>query len=184
MIKIYNTDNNSGKTDEISEFKKGSWINLVNPSQQEIEKVCKNLNIQEDFIKYSLDLEERARVDIEEDDQTILFIVDSPIVEKSDDSVVYSTMPLGMIVVRDDFFITVSSKKNRVIDDFERNKLKNFATYKKSRFLLQILYSNSAYFLNYLKQINKESEVVEAKLKDSLRNEELLKMLGLQKSLV
>ena len=184
MIKIYSTDMQTGKTSEINEFKKGSWINLINPSSQEIEEVCKNLNIQEEFIRYSLDLEERARVDQEEDDQTILFIVDSPIVEKSEDSILYSTMPLGMIVVRDDFFITVSSKKNRVIEDFEKNKLKNFATYKKSRFLLQILYSNSSYFLNYLKQINKESEVAEAKLKNSLRNEELLKMLSLQKSLV
>ena len=184
MIKIYNTDLKDGKTSEINEFKKGSWINLVNPSDDEIKRVCDNINIQEDFIRYSLDLEEKARIDQEEDDNTVLFVVDVPIIEKEEDSVLYTTMPLGMIVVRDEFFITVSLRKNRVIDDFEKGKVKTFATYKKSRFLLQILYANSSYFLTYLKQINRETEVTEARLKDSMKNKELLKMLSLEKSLV
>lgn len=184
MIKIYNTDINTGKTTEINEFTKGAWINLTNPSDKEIQKVCSSINIQEDFIRYSLDLEEQARIDQEEDDSTVLFLVDVPIIEKNDDSPLYTTMPLGMIVVRDDFFITVSSCPNKVIEDFENNKIKNFATYKKSRFLLQILYANSSYFLTYLKQINKETETTESRLKDSMKNKELLKMLSLEKSLV
>lgn len=184
MLKIYNTDIQTGETSEIKEFKKGSWINLVNPSNDEIEKVCSSINIQEDFIRYSLDLEEKARIDQEEEDNTVLFVVDIPIIEKSDDSIIYSTLPLGMIVVRDDFFITVCSRKNKVIDDFEKKMPKSFATYKKSRFLLQILFSNASLFLNYLKQINKETEATENKLKDSLRNKELLQMLNLEKSLV
>ncbi|MCI8396959.1 MAG: magnesium transporter CorA family protein [Clostridia bacterium] len=184
MLKIYNTDMQTGETSEIKEFKKGSWINLVNPSNDEIEEVCSSINIQEDFIRYSLDLEEKARIDQEEEDNTILFVVDIPIIEKNDDSVIYSTLPLGMIVVRDDFFITVCLRKNKVIEDFEKKMPKNFATYKKSRFLLQILFSNASLFLAYLKQINKDTESTENKLKDSLRNKELLRMLNLEKSLV
>ena len=184
MIKIYNTDINTGKTTKIDEFIKGAWINLTNPSDEEIRKVCSSINIQEDFIRYSLDLEEQARIDQEEDDSTVLFVVDTPIIEKSEDSSLYTTMPLGMIVVRDDYFITVSSCSNRVIEDFEKNKVKNFATYKKSRFLLQILYSNASYFLTYLKQINKESENAESRLKNSMKNNELLKLLSIEKSLV
>lgn len=184
MIKIYNTDLNTNETKEINEFKKGSWINLVSPSNEEIKRVCEAINIQPDFIQYSLDLEEKARIDIEEDDSTVLFIVDVPTIEKDKESSMYTTIPLGMIVVRDDFFITVCSIKNKVIENFEKKQAKNFATYKKSRFILQLLYTNSSFFLNYLKQINKEIEVTESKLKDSLRNEELLKMLSLEKSLV
>lgn len=184
MLKIYNTDIQTGKTSEIKEFKKGSWINLVNPSNDEIQKVCSSINIQEDFIRYSLDLEEKARIDQEEDDNTVLFVIDTPIIEKNDDSIIYSTLPLGMIVVRDDFFITVCLRKNKVVDDFEKKMPKSFATYKKSRFILQILFSNASLFLNYLKQINKDTEATENKLKDSLRNKELLQMLNLEKSLV
>lgn len=184
MLKIYNTDIQTGVTSEINEFKKGSWINLVNPSNDEVLKVCSSINIQEDFIRYSLDLEEKARIDQEDDDNTVLFVIDVPIIEKVDDSIIYTTLPVGMIVVRDDFFITVSLRENRVIKDFETKRPRSFATYKKSRFLLQILFSNSSLFLTYLKQISKETEVTEATLKDSMKNKELLKMLNLEKSLV
>ena len=86
MLRIYNTDIETNNFDEIKDFKKGSWINLVNPSEAEIKKVCENINIQEDFIRDALDFEEKARIDFEEDDNTILFVVDVPIIEKNDDS--------------------------------------------------------------------------------------------------
>ena len=184
MLKIYNTDLETNKLEEIKEFKKGAWINLVNPSELEIRKVCENVQIQEDFIRDALDYEEKARIDQEEDDNTVLFVVDVPIIEKNEDNDIYTTMPLGMIVVRDDFFITVSLKKNKVIEEFEKRKIKNFQTYKKTRFIFQILYLNSSYYLNYLKRINKETEIAEYILKNSMKNKELLKLLSLEKGLV
>ena len=184
LLKIYNTDIKTNEFKEIKEFKKGSWINLVNPSEAEIKKVCESIKIQEDFIRDALDYEEKARIDKEEDDDTILFVVDVPVFEKEEDSEIYSTMPLGMIVVRDEFFLTVSLRKNKIIESFEKRKIKNFQTYKKTRFIFQILYLNSSYYLNYLKQINKETEIAENVLKNSMRNKELLKMLSLEKSLV
>ena len=184
LLKIYNTDIKTNEFQEIREFKKGSWINLVNPSENEIKKVCENINIQEDFIRDALDYEEKARIDKEEDDDTILFVVDVPISEKGEENEIYTTMPLGMIVVRDDFFLTVSLRKNNIIESFEKRKIKNFQTYKKTRFIFQILYLNSSYYLNYLKQINKETEIAEYILKNSMKNKELLKLLSLEKSLV
>ncbi|MBQ2937568.1 MAG: magnesium transporter CorA family protein [Clostridia bacterium] len=184
MIKIYNTDINTNKMEEIKEFKKGSWIHLVNPSEIEIKKVCESVCIQEEFIRDALDFEEKARIDQEEDDGTILFVVDVPIIEKNEENDVYTTMPLGMIVVRDDFFITVSLRKNKIIEDFAKRKIKDFQTYKKSKLIFQILYLNSSYYLAYLKQINKETEIAEYILKNSMKNKELLKLLSLEKSLV
>lgn len=183
MIKMYNTDLTTNITQETSEFKKGNWINMVAPTEEEIKKVCTKLKIQPDFIKYSLDYEEKARIDMEEDDNTILFIIDVPIIEKENNEQVYSTMPLGMIVVRDDYFITVSLKSNKVISELEKLK-NNVITYKKSRTILQIFYKNAELYLKYLKKINKETEVAESVLKNSLKNKELLKMLSLEKSLV
>lgn len=184
LLKIYNTDIETNQFQEIKEFKKGSWINLVNPSENEIRKVCESINIQEDFIRYALDYEEKARIDQEGDDNTILFIIDVPIIEKNEENDIYTTIPLGMIVVRDDFFITVSLKKNKIIEDFERKKIKNFQTYKKTRFIFQIMYLNSSYYLKYLEQINKETEIAEYILKNSMKNKELLKLLSLEKGLV
>ena len=184
LLKIYNTDIETNEFSEIKEFKKGAWINLVNPSENEIKKVCENIGIQEDFIRDALDYEEKARIDKEEDNNTTLFVVDVPITEKIEDAETYTTMPLGMIVVRDDFFLTVSLKRNKIIESFEKRKIKNFQTYKKTRFIFQILYLNASYYLTYLKQINKETEIAEYILKNSMKNKELLKLLSLEKGLV
>ena len=182
MLKMYNTDLETNVTTETKEFKKGNWINMVSPTEEEISKVCKNVKISEDFIKYALDYEEKARIDIEEDEHTILFIIDVPVIEKENGNKVYSTMPIGIIFVRDDYFITVSLTKNNIIDNLEKNK--NMVTYKKSRLLLQIFYANAERFLTLLKRLNKESEVAESVLKHSMKNKELLKLLSLKKSLV
>ena len=96
----------------------------------------------------------------------------------------YATMPIGMIVVRDDFFITVSLRECSLIKKFETGKVKGFCTYKKSRFILQMMYNNSSEYLDYLKKINKETEIAENVLKNSMKNRELLKLLSLEKSLV
>ncbi|MBR1654598.1 MAG: magnesium transporter CorA family protein [Clostridia bacterium] len=183
MIKIYNTNIETNKTTEQEEIKKGCWINMVSPSEKEIKRVCEETNISDEFIRYALDYEEKARIDIE-DDGTILFIVDVPVIEKEEDSDIYTTMPVGLIVVRDDFFITVSLKKNKIISELERSVNKKITTYKKSRFIFQFFYENASVFLKLLKQINKETEVAESILKKTLRNKELLKLLNLEKSLV
>lgn len=182
MLKMYNTDVKTNITTETKEFAKGNWINMVSPTEEEIKKVCKNIKIKEDFIRYALDYEEKARIDVEEDDNTILFIIDVPVIEKENGNKVYSTMPIGIIFVRDDYFITVSITKNHIIDNLERSR--STITYKKSRLLLQIFYANAERFLVLLKRLNKETEVAENVLKNSMKNKELLKLLSLKKGLV
>lgn len=184
MFKIYNTDLETNKLEEVKKFSKGCWINMINPSEDEIQTVCKNIGIQDEFIRYPLDYEEKARIEEEEDDNNILFVVDIPVTENSQDGILYTTMPLGMIVVRDDYFITVCLRKNKIIEDFEKQKVKGFQTFKKTRFIFQILYCNASYYLDYLKKMNKETEVAESALKHSLKNEDFLKMLTLEKGLV
>ena len=184
MLKMYNTNMNTCVTAKTDKYQKGNWIDMVDPTEQEIKEVCKNVNIQEGFIRYALDFEEKARIDVEEDDNTMLFIIDIPIREQEGDTLIYSTMPIGIIFVRDDYIITVSIRKNDIIQGIGKNNIKNIITYKKSRFLLQILYTNSSSYLNLLKKINKETEIAESVLKNSMRNKELLKLLSLEKSLV
>ena len=183
MLKKYITNLTTNKFEEIDSYEKGSWINLVSPTEEEIKEVCEKVRIEEDFIRYPLDYEEKARID--EEDDSVLFIIDVPFIETdSNGEKVYTTMPLGMIVVRDEFFITVSLNPNRVIDLFENGNIKGLYTYKKTRFILQILYYNSSLFLNLLKQINKETEIAENVLQKSMKNKELIKLLNLEKSLV
>lgn len=184
MIKMYNTNMTTNITTEVNEYKRGNWINMINPTESEIFEVCRNLNIEQEFIKYSLDYEEKARIDLEEDDGTILFIIDVPIIERENDVEIYTTMPVGVIFVRDEYVITVSLKENDIIKKMERIVGKKVITYKKSQFLFQLFYENSSAFLNLLKEINKKTEHIERTLKKDLKNENLLKMLNLEKALV
>jgi magnesium transporter len=184
LLNIYNTNLENGNFEEVTEITKGCWINLKKPTEEEIQAVCQKVNIERDFIGYALDYEEKPRIDQEEKDGTTLFIIDIPNVKKTEQGFLYYTIPLGMIVVRDDFFITVCLEDSKIIDGFKSGKYKSFSTFKKSRFILQILYKNAEYYLSYLKRINKEKELAENVLKKSMKNKELLKLQDIQKSLV
>ena len=182
MMKIYKTMDEQGLFREIDTLEKGAWINLVSPTVQEINTLCQSIGVQEDFIRYALDPEERARIDVEDDQ--VLILIDTPIIERDKDTGIFSTIPLGLIVVRDDYFITVSTLSLPVIKEFVDCKVKGFYTFKKTRFVLQVLYKVATYYLSYLKYINRETDKAEELLKKSMRNEELIKMLSLEKSLV
>lgn len=183
MVKMYNTNMNTNLTSETNIFQKGNWINMINPTKDEVDFICKAINIEPDFITYSLDAEEKARIDIE-DDNTILFIIDVPISEEENGNIVYTTMPVGVIFVRDEYLITISIKETALMTKMEQLVKKSLATYKKSQFLFQVFYENASMYLSMLKIINKKTELLEKTLKKSLKNEDLMKMLNIEKSLV
>lgn len=182
MVKMYNTDIDTNVTSETKVFQRGNWINMINPTKEEIELICEAVNIEPDFIHYALDAEEKARIDIEDD--KILFIIDVPVSEEENGNIVYTTMPVGLIFVRDEYLITVSLRENGLITKMEQLVKRSLATYKKSQFLFQVFYENASMFLNMLKIINKKTELLEKTLKKSLKNEDLMKMLNIEKSLV
>ena len=184
MISIYSSNLKNDVLEKTEEIKKGCWINLEDPTEEEILMVCDKVNIEQDFIRYSLDYEEKPRIDIEDKDDTKLFIIDVPTVKKDDGTYSYYTIPIGMIVVRDDFFITVSIEKNQLIEKFIKGNVRGLTTYKKSRFILQVLYENAVYYLMYLKALSKQKEIAEKALKKSMKNQELMKILNIQNSLV
>lgn len=160
---------------------KDCWINLVNPSDKEVNFISKLTGVDEDMIKTSLDDEERSR--IESEDGALMVLVDIPVLEEEADYYSYFTIPMG-IIIKDDVFITISLKETAIIRDFVRGRVKKFATYKKTRFLFQILNNIATKFLAYLKQIDKASQRIQNELHKSTRNKELIQMLDLETSLV
>ncbi|WDV45995.1 magnesium transporter CorA family protein [Clostridiaceae bacterium M8S5] len=179
MLDIYKTiDNNLIKMDS---FDEKCWINLINPTPEEIDKVATELEVDIDFLKAPLDDEESSRIEIE--NNQIFILVDVPVVEKEDDSYVYYTLPLGIILLEKKI-ITICLKENYVINQFVKNRVKNFYTFKRNRFLLQLLFRISSIYLIYLKQIDKMSSNIEKQLHKSMKNKELIQLLDLEKSLV
>ncbi len=181
MIEFFLT-NQDKKIEKINEITKGCWVNMISPSEDEINLVANKLNIPLDFIKDALDDEERSR--IEREDNSVLIIVDFPYITHDDAGLpIYETIPIGMVIT-DECFITVSLKETPILGDFYNNKIKGFFTNKKTRFSLQILFSIATYYLRYLKQINKKTDEIERGLHQSMKNKELYALLALEKSLV
>ena len=166
---------------KLEEIEDGAWINLVNPTSEELDFIEKELSVERDFLRAALDDEESARLETEEGQ--VLILVDTPYVEKQDDHIIYETLPLG-IIITDKNIITVCLKNSIVLDQFEKNSIRTFYTYKKYRFLYQILYKNAQRYLLYLRQIDKMSNYIEEQLHQSMKNKELIQLLDLTKSLV
>jgi magnesium transporter len=181
MIEIFKTTENK-TVEKIDDISKGCWVNIVAPTENEIQKICSMLGIPVDFIKDPLDEEERPR--IEKEDGQVLLIVDYPCITHDDAGLpIYETIPIGMIFT-DECFITVSLKDTPILANYKSNKKKEFYTNKKTRFALQLLFDISSFYLRYLKQINKITNEAERELHQSMKNKELYTFLALEKSLV
>jgi magnesium transporter len=167
--------------EEIDEPRDGCWINLVNPSQKESARISELYDIDLDDLRAPLDLEERSRISTE-DDYTLI-LVDIPTTEVRNDKDWYITIPLG-IIVTDKVIITTCLQESVVLRDFVNGRVKNFYTFMKTRFIFQMLYKNASIYLQYLRHIDRMSDGVEAKLREATRNEELIELMELEKSLV
>ena len=179
MKKIYLTVDDH--LNEITTLEKGCWVHLQNPTREEIEGLNARFSLDPTYIQAALDEEESARIE-RTDDQTLI-IVDIPYVEAEDNGFSYTTVPMGIIMV-DDVIITVSTRDSSIITDFTEERIRGFWTFKRTRFILQLLYRNASRYLAYLKQIDKASMLVQERLQISMRNQELLQMMKLEKSLV
>ena len=179
MLAILKTT--STGVERLEEFEPGSWIDLVSPTEEELERVSRELGIPLDLLVGPLDEEEKSRIDIE--DGLTHVIVDIPILVRTEEEQGYDTIPLGMLV-HPDYFITTCLRPNPILGEFERGAVRGFATFKKTRFLFQILQQVSAFYLRYLGRIDRETEKLERELRVSMKNAEIFDLLGLQKSLV
>jgi len=180
MLEIFKTLE-TGELTKIKEIEKGCWINLYAPTKDEISRIENDLGIMPNFIRDPLDDEEKPHIDVE-DDQTLV-VVDIPYVFEEDGIQKYETMPMG-IIIKGDYFITVSFRKNDILEIIKKNRLKEFFTFKHTRFTFQILFVASKEFLRYLRMIDKKTDDAERTLRKSMRNKELFMLLQLEKSLV
>ena len=166
---------------ECTTLEKGCWVHLQNPTKEEIDRLNTRFALDPTYLAAALDEEESAR--IEHDGDQTLIIVDIPYVESEGSGYIYSTIPMGIVLV-DEIIITVCTRETPIIADFTEERVRNFWTFKRTRFILQLLYRNASRFLAYLKQIDKASMHVQDQLEKSSRNQELLQMMKLEKSLV
>lgn len=194
MLKYYKTVDTA--ITELEALEAGCWVSAVAPTESEISLLETELGIDRDFIRSALDEEETSRIE-SEDGQTLI-VLDYPVAEKSEqsaskgkgkktgsdnDAITYYTTPMSIILTMSNV-ITVSLKENPIVEDFANNVVKNIKTQFKTRFIFCIMLRIAGRYLQYLKQIDKISNYVEKQLHKSMKNKELIQLLGLEKSLV
>ena len=183
MIKIYKTNAEENPIiEEKQEIERNCWINVIKPTQEEIELLSKSIGISEMDLAKFLDEEEQARTEVE--DNYRLIVLDIPTFEKHTTYNVSVTVPLVILQVNDEYIVTMCTKETDIFNDFIQGKVKNFYTEKKSRFTIQIMLKVASGYIKDLEKINEETNKSEKSLKKSTSNNDLLKLMHLQKSLV
>ena len=181
MVNIYRTDKtNMHKVEKIKEIEDLCWIEMTNPTEEEIHKVASKTNTDINLLTKLLDDEELPRIEVE--DHSTLIVVDTPYITNRQYKHKYNTDPIGLIL-SDKYFITISLKELGIFKDFKKGKIRDFDIKKKTKFVIQILLRIASIYQLELKAINSDINKKEKTLYKSTDNKELVALLDIEKTL-
>jgi len=181
MIQYFKNIN--GVTTAIEQADNETWVNILPPlKHEEFAEVSGTLDIPIEFLQDSLDIDERSRFELE--DNVKLIVIKTPTENNSfnESDSFYITIPICIILTHNQI-VTVNSFENGAIKKFLKT-FQNRHADKKNMMVLKIFEKVTHAFMEYLKEINHRRNILEQKLYDSNRNEELLELMRIQKSLV
>ena len=166
---------------EKSQWLPNSWVNVVCPDANDFEFLTKELQVPESFLNDIADTDERPRTDTE--GNWLLTILRIP-VQNNQNGIPFSTVPIG-IITNNEIIVSVCYHNTELLPDFiEHTRRKGIVVRNKLDLILRLIYSSAVWFLKYLKQINVDITAAEKELEKSIRNEDLLRLMKLQKTLV
>ena len=181
MIQYFNiVDHRTVATDKPGS---GTWVNVLPPlKQEEFSELSEALEIPIDFLKDSLDIDERSRYEAEDDVK--LIVIKTPTENNSfnESDAFYITIPICILLTKEQI-VTVNSFENEAIKKF-LNSFQNRHPDKKNMMVLKIFEKVINTYQNHLKEINQRRNSLEQKLYAANRNEELFQLMRIQKSLV
>ena len=167
---------------EKAQWLPNSWVNVVCPNNDDFEFLTKTLNVPESFLDDIADTDERPRTDTE--GNWLLTILRIPVQNKQNENLPFGTVPIG-IITNNEIIISVCYYNTDLLPDFiEHTRRKGIIVRNKLDLILRLIYSSAVWFLKYLKQINLDISAAEKELERSIRNEDLLRLMRLQKTLV
>lgn len=157
------------------------WINVECPTTDDIQYLIDRFNVPESFLSDIADTDERPRIEYE--GNWLLTILRIPL-QTEDTDTPFTTVPIG-IITNDDVIVTVCYHQTDLIPDFIRyTQRKEVMIKNKFELILRLIHSSAVWFLKYLKQINYAVTKAEKALEKSIRNEDLLALMKLEKSMV
>ena len=166
---------------EKAEWMPNCWVNVVCPTNNDFDFLTQTLQVPEAFLTDIADTDERPRTDTE--GNWLLTILRIPMQNDKPD-IPFVTVPIG-IITNNEIIVSVCYHDTDLLPDFiEHTRRKNIEVRNKLDLILRLIYSSAVWFLKYLKQINLDINAAEKGLEKSIRNEDLLRLMKLQKSLV
>ncbi|MBP3853495.1 MAG: magnesium transporter CorA family protein [Erysipelotrichaceae bacterium] len=184
MLEFYKTFDEG--TIKLEKPETGCWINAIAPTEEERIYLEQEIGILPEFIKSSLDEEESSHIDYDDDMDQTLVIIDYPTLDRRMGNVhnsYYYTCPMGVILMKG-YVVTVALYDSWSVTRIREGRMRDVDTRLRVRFLLTLFLLISQRFLIGLRQIDYETSETEKALEKSLKNEGLLQLLSLEKSLV
>ena len=179
MVNFFRTDDRIIHEEE--KMSPGVWVNLVNPTITEGEKIAEELDIDVQDLLAALDEEESSRVELE--DGYTLILVDIPATEIRHDKEAYNTIPLGIILTQD-MILTICAEETPVLQSFINGRVKEFSTKKKLRFVYQILFRVATLYQSHLRIIDKKRTEIEERIDNDTEDMDLIDLHALESTLV
>ncbi len=179
MVKYFKTEKQ--RIYEQEKIGDGVWIQMIQPTLEECRKISNTLNIDIDDIRAALDEEESSRIEME--DGYTLILVDIPTVEIRHEMQRYTTIPLG-IILTEDVLVTVCTEETPILQLFVQNRVREFSTKKKLRFVYQILFKTATNYQAYLRSIDKKRTEIEERIGNDMVDTDLIDLHELESTLV
>lgn len=189
MIRFYNSSLR-GKLQEVGAWEPGCWVRCIAPTSEEQEILLNEYHVEPEFLRSATDEDEASHIDIEDD--STLIVLDVPVpVENDDDTLEFSTIPLGIVLTPKNV-ITICTRENTVLENISNGVVKNltisnsreFYTHYRVQFILKLMFAIATKYIQYLRQIDRYFNGVEKELEKSQKNKDLMKLLDIKKSLL
>jgi magnesium transporter len=165
---------------EIPHFKSGAWIDARNVTKEDLVRLEQDFGVEAELLTDIMDADEQSRIEYE--DEYTALIVRLPVYDGSYEISCF-TVPLGIIIFPDKI-ITVCQRSSDALDDISSNRVRGLVFRNTSAFVLNMLGRAAFAFLKALKELNRSANIIERQLQKSIRNNELIQLLSIQKSLV
>lgn len=178
-MNIYRTD--EAVLHKIKDFEGGAWIQLVNPTSKEINVLAETFEMEVNDVAAALDEEESSRISLE--DGYTLILVDIPTPEVRHEKTMYTTIPLGIILTQD-VIITICREDTPILHHFINNRVREFSTKKRMRFIYQILFRSAALYQTSLRMIDKKRTEIEERAEGDTQDIDLIELHELESTLV
>lgn len=158
MIKYYYKSLRSQSMQELTEYKRGSWVYVETPTSDEVTELIEKFNLDPGYIEDALDEDEMPRLEKDEDTSYIFVRY----AYKNADGEL-TTMPL-LFVFDKDAVITISLVKLPCLDKFLQGKI-DFATTQRAKLVLQILHEMVDQYDNYINGTSKQIKLIRSRLR-------------------